>query len=87
MKQKDIDIVIEILERQLGRKPSDDEIKDMSNLLSVQVKNVKKTKKTLEALKEVYDNERCSWFDGQYERNKNSLDKPGIFYRGNKITK
>ena len=52
MKQKDIDIVIEILERQLGRKPSDDEIKDMSNLLSVQVKNVKKTKKTLEALKE-----------------------------------
>ena len=87
MKQKDIDIVIEILERQLGRKPSDDEIKDMSNLLSVQVKNVKKTKKTLEALKEVYDNERCSWFDGQYERNKNSLDKTGIFYRGNKITK
>lgn len=87
MKQKDLDVMIEIMKRQLGHEPSELEIQRMKDLLSVQISDVKKTKAALTALEEVYANEKCSWYDGQYERNKNTLDNIGIFYRGNTITK
>lgn len=87
MVEKDLTLMIEIIKRQLGYEPSSEEIENMKKLLSVQVHNPKKTKKALIALKEVCENKNCSWYDGQYERNKDCLDKTGIYYRGTKVTK
>ena len=85
--ENQLKLMIEIIKRQLGYEPSLDEIETMKNLLSVQVRNTDKTKKALMALKEVCENEKCSWYDGQYERNKDCLDKIGIYYRGTELTK
>ncbi|MEE3343634.1 MAG: AMP-binding protein [Bacilli bacterium] len=87
MKDREIEIMIKIMERQLGHKPSELEINNMKRLLSVQVNNVEKVEKAINALDEVYTNEKCSWYDGQYSRNKDKLDECGIYYRGNYIKK
>lgn len=87
MIEKDLELIVEIIKRQLGYEPSEREIKNMKNLLSVQIKDSKKTRKALMVLKEVCENDKCSWYDGQYERNKDCLDKTGIYYRGTKLTK
>ncbi|MBR3161234.1 MAG: acyl--CoA ligase [Bacilli bacterium] len=87
MKEKEIEIMIKIMERQLGHRPSVLEINNMKKLLSVQVNDLKKMEKAINALDDVYANEECSWYDGQYSRNKNKLDENGIYYRGNYITK
>ena len=79
--------MIKIMERQLGHRPSNLEINNMKKLLSVQVNNVEKVEKAFNALDEVYANESCSWYDGQYSRNKDKLNECGIYYRGNSITK
>ena len=87
MKEQELELMVEIIKRQLGHQPTKEEIDSMKDLLSTQVTDYKKVKKALEALEEVYNNEKCSWYDGQYERNKNTLENIGIFYRGNNITK
>ena len=85
--KKDLELIIEIIKRQLGYEPTQKEIENMKKLLSVQIKDHKKMKKALNALKEVCENKTCSWYDGQFERNKDCLENTGIYYRGNKISK
>ena len=87
MKEKELEIMKQIMKRQLGHEPSNSEIKKMKDLLSVQVNDAKKVEKAIDAIDEVYSNEKCSWYDGQYSRNKDKLDEIGVFYRGNSITK
>ena len=87
MKEKDIELMKEIIKRQIGHEPTKEELNNMKNLLSTRINDTKKTEKALQAIEEVYNNEKCSWYDGQYERNKDTLNNYGIFYRGNYITK
>ena len=87
MKEKELEMMRQVMKRQLGHDPSNSEIKKMKDLLSVQVNDAKKVEKAINAMDEVYSNENCSWYDGQYSRNKDKLDEIGIFYRGNYITK
>ena len=84
---KEEKLMVEIIRRQLGHEPTSKEINQMKKLLSVQVNGANKAKKTLQALDDVYNNINCSWYDAAYERNKECLDKTGIHYRGNKLSK
>ena len=87
MKGDELALMTEIIRRQLGHNPSKLEINNMKKLLSVKINDFDKTRDALKAIDDVYNNENCSWYDGQYERNKDSLDNNGIFYRGNYLSK
>ena len=53
---------------------------------SIKRKHVKKPKKVEEALQELETMHNWSWYEEVKNRNKNNMDKPMVYYRGNEKT-